>query len=110
MSVYNIDVTWNDLHMGFTEVTGLDRSAALTLKRGVLDRRLWTAWFGATGSSPATSQTLVIRVLDERRRLIGAWTVRNAMPVKVEGPALDGTGNEIAIESLELTHEGISRA
>src|SRR4030095_9275199 len=77
MSVYNIDVTWNDLHMGFTEVTGLDRSAALTLKRGVLDRRLWTAWCGATGSSPAASQTLVIRVLDERRRLIGTWTVRN---------------------------------
>jgi len=110
MSVYNIDVTWNDLHMGFTEVTGLDRSAALTLKRGVLDRRLWTAWFGATGSSAVTSQTLVIRVLDERRRLIGAWTVRNAMPAKVEGSAFNATGNEVAIESIELTHEGISRA
>jgi phage tail-like protein len=32
------------------------------------------------------------------------------MPVKVEGPALDATSNEVAIESLELTHEGISRA
>jgi len=109
MTICNVDVTWNDLHMGFTEVTGLDRSAALTLKRGVLDRRLWTAWFG-TASSPATSQTLVIRLLDERRRLVGTWTVRNAMPAKVTGPALDATSNEVAIESLELTHEGISRA
>ena len=25
MTIYNVDVTWNDLHMGFTEVTGLDR-------------------------------------------------------------------------------------
>ena len=110
MSTYNVDVTWNDLHMGFTEVTGLDRSMGVTLKRGVLDRRLWTAWFGGTGLSAATAQTLVIRVLDERRRLIGTWTVRNAMPVKVEGPALNATSNEVAIESLELTHEGISRA
>ena len=109
MTVYNVDVTWNDLHMGFTEVTGLDRSAAVILKRGVLDRRLWTAWFGATGSSPVTSQTLVIRELDERRRLIGAWTVRNAVPVKVEGPALNATGTDVAIDSLELTCEGISR-
>ena len=106
MTTYNVDVTWNDLHMGFTEVTGLERSPALTLKRGVLDRRLWTAGFGGT----ATPQTLVIRVLDERRRLIGTWTVRNAMPVKVEGPAFNATSNEVAIESLELTHEGISRA
>ena len=39
MTVYNVDVTWNDLHMGFMEVTGLDRSGILTLKRGVMDRR-----------------------------------------------------------------------
>jgi len=105
MTTYNFDVTWNDLHMGFMEVTGLDRSGILTLKRGVLDRRLWTAWFGGTASSPATSQTLVIRLLDERRRL-----VRNAMPVKVTGPALDATSNDVVIESLELTNDGISRA
>ena len=110
MTVYNFDVTWNDLHMGFMEVTGLDRSGILTLKRGVLDRRLWMAWFGGTASSPATSQTLVVRLLDERRRLVGTWTVRNAMPVKVTGPALDATSNEVVIESLELTNEGISRA
>ena len=55
MTIYNVDVTWNDLHMGFMEVTGLDRSGILTLKRGVMDRRLWTAWFGETASSPATS-------------------------------------------------------
>jgi phage tail-like protein len=110
MTTYNFDVTWNDLHMGFMEVTGLDRSGILTLKRGVLDRRLWTAWFGGTASSPATSQTLVIRLLDERRRLVGTWTVRNAMPVKVTGPALDATSNDVVIESLELTNDGISRA
>jgi hypothetical protein len=27
--------------------------------------------------------------------------------VKVEGPALKGTGNEVAIESIELAHEGL---
>jgi len=32
------------------------------------------------------------------------------VPAKVTGPALDATSNEVAIESLELTHEGISRA
>ena len=33
----------------------------------------------------------------------------NALPVKIEGPALKATGNEVAIESIELAHEGLER-
>jgi len=36
------------------------------------------------------------------------WTVSQAWPVKIEGPGLKATGNEIAIESIELVHEGLS--
>ena len=36
------------------------------------------------------------------------WTVSQAWPTKCEGPALKATGNEIAIESIELVHEGLS--
>jgi phage tail-like protein len=37
-----------------------------------------------------------------------SWKVVNAFPVKVEGPGLKATGNEVAIESIELAHEGLS--
>ncbi|MCB1124919.1 MAG: phage tail protein, partial [Verrucomicrobiae bacterium] len=36
------------------------------------------------------------------------WKARNAFPVKIEGPGLKSTGNEVAIESLEIAHEGLS--
>jgi phage tail-like protein len=35
------------------------------------------------------------------------WRVRNARPVKIEGPALNATGNDVAIESVEIMHDGI---
>ena len=35
------------------------------------------------------------------------WKVMRAFPVKVEGPGLKASGNEVAIESIELAHEGL---
>ena len=103
---YNVDVAWNDVHMGFAEITGLDGSRSITLKRGVADRR-WTDWFRSTGSTGSTARTLVITLFNERRQPVTVWTVTNAHPLKVAAPDLNATANEVAIESLELTHEGI---
>ena len=100
---YTFDVAWNDVHMAFSEITGLDRSRSITLKRGVADRR-WTDWFQSFGATP---RILVITQFNERRQPVAVWTVANAHPLKVEAPDLNATGNEVAIESLELTHEGI---
>ncbi len=36
------------------------------------------------------------------------WKATNCFPVKMEGPSLKATGNEVAIETLELAHEGLS--
>jgi phage tail-like protein len=36
------------------------------------------------------------------------WSIFQAWPVKCEGPGLKATGNDIAIETLELAHEGIT--
>jgi phage tail-like protein len=35
------------------------------------------------------------------------WKVINAWPVKVQSPDLKSDGNEVAIETLELAHEGL---
>ena len=102
-AAYQFDVAYGDVHMGFAEITGLDGSSSITLERGVADRR-WAEWLATSGAS---TRTLVITLFDERRQPVSVWTVANARPVKMEGPGLNATGNEVAIESLELTHEGI---
>ena len=40
---------------------------------------------------------------------VGVWFFRNALPEKLQGPQLNAKSNEIAIESLELVHEGLYR-
>jgi phage tail-like protein len=36
------------------------------------------------------------------------WTLVNAWPAKISGPDLKASGNEVAIETLELGHEGLT--
>jgi phage tail-like protein len=36
------------------------------------------------------------------------WRVKNAFPVKVRGTDLKAEGNEVAVESIELAHEGLT--
>jgi len=36
------------------------------------------------------------------------WKAVNAFPIKVEGPALKASGNEVAIETIEIAHEGLT--
>src|SRR5262249_11096938 len=40
---------------------------------------------------------------------VAAWQVQGALPERLTGPTLNAKANEIAIETLELSHEGISR-
>jgi phage tail-like protein len=46
--------------------------------------------------------------LNENYEPVMTWKVRNAWPVKLDGPALKANGSEVAIETLELAHEGIT--
>ncbi len=46
--------------------------------------------------------------MDEERNDVLRWNFEGAWPNKVEGPTLTATGNEIALESLELVVEDIT--
>jgi phage tail-like protein len=38
------------------------------------------------------------------------WNFHDAWPTKWTGPSFNATGNEVAIEALEIAHEGLVRA
>jgi phage tail-like protein len=40
---------------------------------------------------------------------IAVWMFRNGLPAKLQGPSLNAKSNEIAIEALEIAHEGLYR-
>jgi phage tail-like protein len=47
-----------------------------------------------------------IAVLDPAGEVVAKWNLNGVYPVKWTGPSLDATGNQIAIETLELAHNG----
>ncbi len=49
---------------------------------------------------------LTISLLNEDHEPVTSWKVKDAFPTKVEGPTLNSTGNEAAVETIELAHEG----
>jgi phage tail-like protein len=49
-----------------------------------------------------------ITLLDEARNAALRWTFRQGWPSKWEGPALNGKTSEVAIESMEIAHEGLT--
>lgn len=51
-----------------------------------------------------TSATITLR--DGSLAEVASWTLSNALPAAWKGPQLDAKGNAVAIETLELVHEG----
>jgi phage tail-like protein len=56
---------------------------------------------------PVERRNVAIVLLDDSRTPVLRWLLRNAWIAKFEGPSLHASGNEVAIESIELAHEGL---
>jgi phage tail-like protein len=48
-----------------------------------------------------------ITLLDDSRQAVMVWHFRRGWPCKLTGPDLKAKGNDIAIETLEICHEGL---
>jgi phage tail-like protein len=82
--------------------------ANLTLKRGVifLSDDLWT-WHNGFVTGSGTRKDGVIVLQDESRAPSKVWKFKRGIPMKWVGPSLNATQSNVAIESLEIAHEGL---
>jgi len=84
--------------------------ANLTLKRGIADNDTLWDWYAAVAKGNIQRQNGSIVLLDSRGEPIKRWNFTAAYPVKWSGPDLQATSGEIAVESLELAHQGVALA
>ena len=89
------------------KLPGLTKYSNVTLKRGITGRTDLFEWWKSVRDGQLQRRNVTITLLDEQRQAVFRWLLRNAFPVKVEAPTLNATGNEVAIETLELAHEGL---
>lgn len=80
----------------------------VTLKRGLVGSEDLWAWLRGVRDGTADPRNVIIQLLDEARRPVVTWSLRNAQPKKWTGPTLAAKGGgEVSMEELSLVHEGL---
>jgi phage tail-like protein len=131
---FHFQVQWGGERIGFTEVTGLDMQVEaieyregsspeyskvkqpgmhefsnITLKRGTMagDSDFYK-WINEISLTSVTRRDIVISLLNETHAPVMTWKAKQAFPVKLQASDLKSDGNEVAIETIELAHEGLN--
>ena len=81
----------------------------LVLKRGLTDSDVLWKWQRDAADGIVKRRTIRILLLDEKEDKTWHWQCMDAYPVRWTGPEFSGVGNSVAIETLELVHNGIKR-
>jgi len=126
-------VQWGGNKVGFTEVTGLDfqvepieyregnspeyhkikmpgmhKYSNITLKRGTFSGDIdFYNWMKTISLTQVERRDITISLLNEEHEPVITWGIKNAFPIKVQASDFKADGNEVAIETLELAHEGL---
>ncbi|MDX6506192.1 MAG: hypothetical protein QOG06_836 [Gaiellaceae bacterium] len=79
----------------------------VVLRRGFAGDAALFQWWREVAQGTITRRNVAIVLLDEQRQEVARWLLRRAWPSKWAGPQLRALGNEVAIETLELAHEGL---
>jgi phage tail-like protein len=97
-----------DLQQNVRKLVGLRKYTNLTLKRGYTqDNSLWQ-WYGNIMNGQPDRRNVTIVLMNEARDPVLRWHAENAWINKIEGPSFKASGNEVAMESVELVHEGLT--
>jgi phage tail-like protein len=130
---FHFQVEWGGTRIGFTEVSGLttetevieyreganpeyhktkmpgmQKFGNITLKRGTFNSdNEYYAWWNTVKLNQIERRDMTISLLNENHEPVMVWKVKNAWPSKVQSTDLKADGNEVAIETLEIVHEGL---
>jgi phage tail-like protein len=130
---FHFRVEWGGSKIGFTEVTGLNienelieyrdgsspeyhkikmpglqKYGNVTLKKGMFngDNEFYQ-WLNTVTLSKIEQRDVLISLLNENHEPVWMWRLKNAWPTKVTAPDLKSDANEVAVETIELAHEGL---
>lgn len=131
---FKFKVQWDDVEVAFQEVSGLDIEAQpieyrhgnspgysvlkmpglkkysdVTMKKGVFkgDNKFWD-WFNQINMNTIARKSVTITLLTEGDTVAMVWKLTNAFPTKITSTDLKSQGNEAAIETIVIAHEGLT--
>ena len=83
----------------------------ITLKRGITDSMDMWQWrkMVEQGNVDSARKNGTITMYNTQGTAVAKWNFINAWPSRITGPNANASENAVAIEELEITHEGYER-
>ncbi len=131
---FYFEVKWDSSVMKFQKISGLDvenepieyrsgdgstfskvsmpgmlKYSQVTMEKGVFqkDNEIWD-WFNEIKMNTIKRKPITISLLDEGGTPTMVWKLENAYPTKITGSDLAAAGNDVAVEKIEIAHEGLT--
>jgi len=101
----------DDKTMTIRKLAGLNKFSSITLKRGITDdMQLWN-WRKQVmqGKMEGARKSGAIILMDDEGNDKSRWEFKEGWPSKWTGPSFNATSNDVAIDTLEIVHEGLDR-
>lgn len=96
-----------DIPRSVRKMPGLVSYPNVTLKRGqTTNPELWN-WYRNIVNGITDRRHGSVILMDEQRKDVMRWSLENMWIKKIEAPSFNATANEVAVESVELVHEGL---
>jgi len=96
-----------DIPRSVRKLPGLLNYTPVVLKRGYTQNpELWN-WYRNIANGITDRRHGSVILMDEQRKDVMRWSLENMWIKKIEAPSFNATANEVAVESVELVHEGL---
>ena len=90
---------------------GMVKNSKVTMKKGVFaNYNTFWDWYAKIKMNTIERQNVVIKLLDEGGQPAMVWTLLNAWPTKISSTDLKSEATEVAVESIDIMHEGLTIA
>jgi phage tail-like protein len=89
------------------KLTGIRHHANLVLKRGFTDNKDLFKWYKTVLDGVPERRDGAVVLQDETHTDVLRWNFENGWICKWEGPMLNATSNDVAIESIEICVEQV---
>jgi phage tail-like protein len=92
------------------KLPGLIKYSNVTLKRGITDdAELWE-WRKTVMAGQIERKNMSIILMNDAREEKLRWNLTSCWPTKWDGPSFNATSSDVAVETLEIAHEGLAKA
>ena len=95
-----------DISSGFF-TTGLGSTVNFWLLGVLKDNTFWE-WYKKISNNEIANGTITIKLLEKKDKVVMQWLLHNTLPIKITETDLKSTGNEVAVEAIEIGHEGLT--